>query len=108
MRAEILHIILLQTRLINPDSVIYSIVVPSLIAFAEPLPPLTPSACYPILSITATSEPPACVPTSLQRDGYSLARLLVPEEEYAKDPDSYYRALNVNEGCLHSINAGKK
>lgn len=38
-----------------------------------------------------------CANFILQRDGYSLAGLLAPEEQYAEDPDSYYRALNVHE-----------
>lgn len=37
-----------------------------------------------------------CANFILQRDGYSLAGLLIPEDQYAEDLDSYYRALNVN------------
>jgi Fic family protein len=37
-----------------------------------------------------------CADFILQRDGYGLAGLLVPEEQYAEDPDSYFRALKVN------------
>jgi Fic family protein len=38
-----------------------------------------------------------CADFILQRDGYSLAGLLIPEEQYAEDLDSYCRALNVHE-----------
>jgi Fic family protein len=38
-----------------------------------------------------------CADFILQRDGYSLAGFLTPEEQYAEDLDSYYRALNLHE-----------
>ncbi len=38
-----------------------------------------------------------CADFILQRDGYGLAGLLAPEEQYAEDLDSYYQALKVNE-----------
>jgi len=37
-----------------------------------------------------------CADFILMRDGYSLSGLIMPEEQYAEDLDSYYQALNVH------------
>jgi Fic family protein len=37
-----------------------------------------------------------CADFILMRDGYGLSGLIMPEEQYAEDLDSYYQALNVH------------
>jgi Fic family protein len=37
-----------------------------------------------------------CADFILMRDGYSLSGLIMPEEQYAEDIDSYYQALNLH------------
>lgn len=44
---------------------------------------------------TASRTARLCADFILQRDGYSPAGFLTPEEQYAENLDSYYRALNL-------------
>ncbi|MCX6673752.1 MAG: Fic family protein [Methanothrix sp.] len=45
-----------------------------------------------------------CADFILMRDGYSLSGLIMPEEQYREDIDSYYQALNVNGKLIVNVN----